>query len=155
MDTVFGFFPPEAFEDQVGLPISDDDRASLELPAATLVDLTTAPERFCGGDVRLAEPMLLMVDRATHIAGAGTAGLGVVRGEKDVDVSEWFFKAHFFQDPVQPGSLGIEALLQLLQFYMLDTEMASGMSDAPVRADHGWHAYDVEIPRPGNSKESS
>jgi len=32
---------------------------------------------------------------------------------------EWFFKAHFFQDPVQPGSLGLEAMLQLLQFYML------------------------------------
>jgi len=127
MDTVFGFFPPQAFEDQVGLAITDDQREQIDLVAPPMVDLTCRPERFCGGPARLAEPMLLMLDRAVHIAGAGI-GLGVVRGEKDVDVSEWFFKAHFFQDPVQPGSLGIEALLQLLQFYMLDTNMAAGIA---------------------------
>jgi len=107
-----------------------------------MIDLTSGPKQFCGGTPRLAEPMLLMLDRAAHISGAGTAGLGVVRGEKDVDVSEWFFKAHFFQDPVQPGSLGIEALIQLLQFYILDTDMAADlkaprfeplMLDAPLK----------------------
>jgi 3-hydroxymyristoyl/3-hydroxydecanoyl-(acyl carrier protein) dehydratase len=44
-----------------------------------------------------------------------------------VNPGEWFFKAHFFQDPVQPGSLGIEALCQLLQFMMLHTGMGDGM----------------------------
>jgi 3-hydroxymyristoyl/3-hydroxydecanoyl-(acyl carrier protein) dehydratase len=43
-----------------------------------------------------------------------------VRAEKDVDAGEWFFKAHFFQDPVMPGSLGVEALCQLLQWYMAE-----------------------------------
>ncbi len=134
METVFGFFPPEAFDNQVGLPIKDEHRHQLEIgrqaPARPLVDLTTRPDRFCGGSVRLAEPMLLMVDRAVHVPKAGEAGLGIIRGEKDVDVSEWFFKAHFFQDPVQPGSLGIEALIQLLQFYMLDSGMDKGI-DGP------------------------
>ena len=51
-------------------------------------------------------------------------------GQKPVDVSAWFFKAHFFQDPVQPGSLGVEALLQLLQFFVIDTGMADGV-DSP------------------------
>ena len=129
MDTVFGFFPPEAFEDQVGLAISSDQREQLELVGPPMVDLTPRPAQFCEGDLRLPDPMLLMLDRAVHIATAGT-GLGVVRGEKDVDVSEWFFKAHFFQDPVQPGSLGIEALLQLLQFFMLDQNLAAGV-EAP------------------------
>ena len=50
----------------------------------------------------------------------GSAGLGVARAAKDVNQDEWFFKAHFFQDPVQPGSLGIEAMLQLLQWMMLE-----------------------------------
>ncbi|MEJ7800837.1 MAG: polyketide synthase dehydratase domain-containing protein, partial [Ilumatobacter sp.] len=124
MTTVFGFFPPEAFENQVGLAVTDDDRTLEALAGGSpeaATDLTTRPERYCSGTARLAGDMLLMVDRARHVAGAGAAGLGVVLGEKDVDVSEWFFKAHFFQDPVQPGSLGIEALLQLLQFFMLDT----------------------------------
>ncbi len=128
MTTVFGFFPPEAFVNQVGLAITDDQRDTLTRPGGPLVDLTERPERFCAGSPRLAEPTLLMLDRATHLVGDGAAGLGIVRGEKHVDVSEWFFKAHFFQDPVQPGSLGVEALLQLLQFYLLDTDLGRGVN---------------------------
>ena len=127
MTTVFGFFPPEAFDHQVGLPTPDEHRLPLELAAPPMVDLTSRPDKFFAGSARLARPMLLMIDRATHVASAGRAGLGVLRGEKDVDVTEWFFKAHFLQDPVQPGSLGVEALLQLLQFFMLDTDMGDGL----------------------------
>ena len=129
MTTVFGFFPPEAFDHQVGLPTPDEHRLPLELPAPAMVDLTVRPDKYFAGSARLAQPMLLMIDRATHVASAGRAGLGVLRGEKDVDVNEWFFKAHFFQDPVQPGSLGVEALLQLLQFFMLDTDMGDGLDN--------------------------
>jgi 3-hydroxymyristoyl/3-hydroxydecanoyl-(acyl carrier protein) dehydratase len=46
----------------------------------------------------------------------GPKGLGFVRGAKEVDPAEWFFTAHFYQDPVCPGSLGIESFLQLLKF---------------------------------------
>jgi 3-hydroxymyristoyl/3-hydroxydecanoyl-(acyl carrier protein) dehydratase len=45
----------------------------------------------------------------------GAAGLGHVRGTARVDPSAWFFKAHFHQDPVWPGSLGLESFLQLLK----------------------------------------
>lgn len=133
METVFGFFPPEAFEDQAGLPVTAAQRESSELAAvhaSAMTDLTTRPERFCAGSARLAGPMLLMVDRVVHLPGQGSAGLGIIVGEKDVDVSEWFFKAHFFQDPVQPGSLGVEALLQLLQYFMLDTGLDGQISEA-------------------------
>lgn len=133
MTTVFGFFPPEAFEDQVGLPVTDLHRGLSELIATSapaLTDLTARPERFCAGSARLANEMLLMLDRAARIDAGGAAGLGVIVGEKDVDVSEWFFKAHFFQDPVQPGSLGVEALVQLLQYFMLDTDMDAGIDGA-------------------------
>jgi acyl transferase domain-containing protein/3-hydroxymyristoyl/3-hydroxydecanoyl-(acyl carrier protein) dehydratase len=128
MTTVFGFFPPEAFVNQVGLAVTDDQRATLTRLGSPPVDLTKRPERFCAGSPRLAQPMLLMLDRVTHLVGEGAAGLGIVRGQKHVYVSEWFFKAHFFQDPVQPGSLGVEALLQLLQFYLLDTDLGCGVS---------------------------
>jgi 3-hydroxymyristoyl/3-hydroxydecanoyl-(acyl carrier protein) dehydratase len=133
METVFGFFPPEAFEDQVGLPVTSDHEALSELIAAhapQMTDLTQRPEQFCAGSARLADEMLLMVDRVAHVPAQGDAGLGVLVGEKDVDISEWFFKAHFFQDPVQPGSLGVEALLQLLQYFMLDTGMDADIDDA-------------------------
>jgi 3-hydroxymyristoyl/3-hydroxydecanoyl-(acyl carrier protein) dehydratase len=71
--------------------------------------------------------MLLMIDRVTAFdRTGGRAGLGFVRAEKTVDPAEWFFKAHFFQDPVQPGSLGLEAMLQTLQFYMIHEGLADG-----------------------------
>ncbi len=133
METVFGFFPPEAFEDQVGLLVTRDHQVLNELIAGhapEMTDLTDRPARLCAGTARLANQMLLMVDRVAHVEAQGDAGLGVVVGEKDVDVSEWFFKAHFFQDPVQPGSLGVEALLQLLQYFMLDTGMDVDIDDA-------------------------
>jgi 3-hydroxymyristoyl/3-hydroxydecanoyl-(acyl carrier protein) dehydratase len=50
---------------------------------------------------------------------AGQAGLGQLRTRKRIDAGEWFFKAHFFQDPVQPGSLGLEAMAQGLQAFAL------------------------------------
>ena len=42
-----------------------------------------------------------------------------MRGVKAVDPAEWFFKAHFYRDPVCPGSLGIESFIQLLKFVAL------------------------------------
>ena len=57
-----------------------------------------------------------MIDRVEeyHPEG-GPQRLGFIRGVKRVDPSEWFFKAHFYQDPVCPGSLGLESFQQLLK----------------------------------------
>ena len=119
----------EALQQQVGLPVSDEQRALLELPcAAPVIDLRTRPAEFFGPGPRLADPMLLMMDRVTgRWPTHGAAGLGRWRAVKDVDPDEWFFKAHFYRDPVQPGSLGIEMLLQLLQFAMLDLGLGNEM----------------------------
>lgn len=130
MKTVFGFFPKEAFENQVGLPVGDDERARFELEALNPVELDTdKPAKYFVGDKSsptLADPMLLMIDRVVHYnATGGKKGLGYARAVKDVDPSEWFFKAHFFQDPVQPGSLGVEAFCQLLQWVMLEQGLGS------------------------------
>ncbi|MDQ3263752.1 MAG: 1-acyl-sn-glycerol-3-phosphate acyltransferase [Myxococcota bacterium] len=128
LETGFGFFPQAALENQVGLSCRPADRALLESPSTFEVDLRTRPERYCAGSLRLADPMLLMIDRVTAFEPqGGKAGLGFLRAEKDVDPGEWFFKAHFFQDPVQPGSLGLEAMIQLLQFFMIQQGLGEGM----------------------------
>jgi 3-hydroxymyristoyl/3-hydroxydecanoyl-(acyl carrier protein) dehydratase len=60
---------------------------------------------------------LRMIDRIdTYIPDGGPKGLGFIRGSKWVDPHEWFFDAHFYQDPVLPGSLGIESFVQLLKY---------------------------------------
>ncbi len=129
MQTGFGFFPAATFENQAGLATTAEQSAELGAASDFLVDLAAPPARFFRGSLRPAESRLLMLDRVTACdPRGGRAGLGFLRAEKDVNPAEWFFKAHFFQDPVQPGSLGLEAMLQLLQFHMLQAGLAQGMS---------------------------
>lgn len=130
MNTSFGFFPKEALAQQAGIDSSPELRGwVLQEKADYLVDLTARPEQFCDTSLRVAQPMLLMLDRLTgYWPEGGAKGLGRIRGEKDVDAAEWFFKAHFYQDPVQPGSLGIEALAQLLQCIMIEKGMGEGFT---------------------------
>ncbi len=134
MKTGFGFFLREAFEQQLGIPMTEEKKVEtlneLREPSDFMVDLTKRPERYCSGELRLPEQMLLMLDRVTgYWPKGGEKGIGRLRGEKDVDIHEWFFKAHFFHDPVQPGSLGVEAIIQLLQFYMLHENMHEGIKN--------------------------
>ena len=58
--------------------------------------------------------MLMIDDVVAFDRGGGQAGLGRIHGRKRIDPTEWFFAAHFLQDPVMPGSLGLEAFQQLL-----------------------------------------
>jgi acyl transferase domain-containing protein/3-hydroxymyristoyl/3-hydroxydecanoyl-(acyl carrier protein) dehydratase len=130
MDTSFGFFPVQALAGQVGLPPTADERARLAEPSEYGVDLRTRPPRYFAGTPRLPGPMLIMIDRITgYWPGAGRAGLGRLRAEKDVDPGEWFFRAHFFQDPVMPGSLGIQAMCHLLQWYLIERDAAADLAD--------------------------
>ena len=72
----------------------------------------------------------MMLDRITgYWPTGGPAGLGRVRAEKDVDPGAWFFKAHFFQDPVMPGSLGVEAMCQLLQWYLAERGIGADLTN--------------------------
>ncbi|HEX7596837.1 MAG TPA: beta-ketoacyl synthase, partial [Polyangia bacterium] len=129
METGFGFFPAANFENQAGLATTAAELAELQTPSEFLVELTARPSRYCEGSLRLPGPTLLMLDRVTaYDPRGGRAGLGCLRGEKDVNPAEWFFKAHFFQDPVQPGSLGLDAMLQLLQFHMLHAGLGEGIA---------------------------
>ncbi len=129
MHTVFGFFPAVALQNQVGLPTTDDQRLLLTADGGEEVDLRAQPERFCAGSLRVAGERLRTVDRVTWWANGGSAGLGRLRALTAVDPDAWFFKAHFFSDPVQPGSLGLEAMLQLLQVGMIAAGWGDGLAE--------------------------
>jgi 3-hydroxymyristoyl/3-hydroxydecanoyl-(acyl carrier protein) dehydratase len=143
--TVFGFFPPEALTNQAGLRVDAAQRELLGRESEACVDLASRPEAYFAADrPRLADGRMLMLDRVDGIwPQGGAAGLGQLRAVKEIDCGEWFFKAHFFQDPVQPGSLGLEAMLQALQFHMLHAGMDAGIPDArfePIALGHA-HAW--------------
>jgi 3-hydroxyacyl-[acyl-carrier protein] dehydratase/trans-2-decenoyl-[acyl-carrier protein] isomerase len=74
---------------------------------------------FGADRARLPLPPMLMVDRITHItADGGVSGLGQVVAELDVHPDLWFFNCHFESDPVMPGCLGLDAMWQLIGFYL-------------------------------------
>jgi len=78
-------------------------------------------------ETALPAGMLALVTRVRALwREGGRAQLGSAVAEHDVDPSAWFFKAHFFQDPVQPGSLGIHMLVELLTVLALDREKRAG-----------------------------
>ncbi len=109
MKTAFGFFSPEALRNQVGLRMKPGVLEALSEPAP--VELSyRAPE--LDGAPWLDQGRLQVLDRVKFWPGGGEAGLGRLVAEYDVTPEAWFFKAHFFQDPVQPGSLGLEAMQQ-------------------------------------------
>jgi len=132
LKTVFGFFPGDTMKDQAGLPMTPAHRARLVDASDVRVELGAAPAHYFNASLRLPTERLVMIDRITGrwTEGelAGKAGLGRLRAEKDVEAKQWFFKAHFYQDPVQPGSLGIEALLQAAQALAIDLDLGAGLT---------------------------
>jgi len=68
---------------------------------------------------RLPTPNMLMFDRITEIDnGNGKYNKGRILAELDIDPSLWFFDCHFKGDPVMPGCLGLDAMWQLIGFYL-------------------------------------
>ncbi|WP_320773308.1 hypothetical protein [Streptomyces sp. CRN 30] len=130
LSTVFGYFPVASFASQPGLPPTEAERARLAAPCDRTVELRGRSARYGSGALRLPGPMLLMLDRVTgYWPRDGAAGLGRLRAERRVDAGDWYFRAHFFTDPVQPGSLGLEGVVQLLQWYLVERDAGAGMAE--------------------------
>ncbi|WP_026596498.1 3-hydroxyacyl-[acyl-carrier-protein] dehydratase FabA [Methylohalobius crimeensis] len=74
---------------------------------------------FGPGNARLPLPPMLMFDRIAHISDAGGRyGKGEIVAELDIDPDLWFFQCHFEEDPVMPGCLGLDAMWQLIGFFL-------------------------------------
>jgi 3-hydroxyacyl-[acyl-carrier protein] dehydratase/trans-2-decenoyl-[acyl-carrier protein] isomerase len=76
-------------------------------------------EMFGPGNAQLPVPNMLMMDRVARIADFGGAfGKGEIVAELDIHPGLWFFECHFPGDPVMPGCLGLDAMWQLVGFYL-------------------------------------
>jgi 3-hydroxymyristoyl/3-hydroxydecanoyl-(acyl carrier protein) dehydratase len=134
-ETMFGFFAREALANQVGIrdakpyqPTADEERRGRNLPYP---DSAPFPEK-----------QLAMIDRIElFVPDGGPNGLGYICGCKDVDPDEWFFKAHFYEDPVTPGSLGLESFIQLMKFVAVERwgwQDGAVVSAVAVERKHRW-----------------
>jgi 3-hydroxyacyl-[acyl-carrier protein] dehydratase/trans-2-decenoyl-[acyl-carrier protein] isomerase len=74
---------------------------------------------FGPGNAQLPAPTMLMMDRITVInSDGGKHGKGYIEAELDITPAAWFFQCHFPNDPVMPGSLGLDAMWQLVGFFL-------------------------------------
>ncbi len=76
-------------------------------------------EVFGPGNAQLPAPPMLMLDRIVTISEeGGEHGKGQIIAELDINPDMWFFECHFNNDPVMPGCLGLDAMWQLIGFYL-------------------------------------
>ncbi|QEL14306.1 type I polyketide synthase [Limnoglobus roseus] len=131
--TYFGFFSKESLVNQVGMPTA-------KVPYLT-AEQTTRPEKLPHAPP-FPDAMMRMVDVIEgYVPTGGCKGLGLIQGRIAVDPSFWFFKAHFYQDPVWPGSLGLESFLQLFKyvaFQKFGPPPAGGWQTVGLNREHSW-----------------
>jgi acyl transferase domain-containing protein/3-hydroxymyristoyl/3-hydroxydecanoyl-(acyl carrier protein) dehydratase len=137
-DTYFGFFSKEALADQVGIR----DVIPYQPDKSEITHCRSYPYPV---NAPYPDAMMRMVDQIdVFIPAGGPHGLGFIRGTTRVDPEAWFFKAHFYQDPVWPGSLGLESFMQLLKVVaMVRWQNGSNGEDCrfesmAVGTEHSW-----------------
>lgn len=133
---VFGYFSNEALTNQLGI-----DNGRITNPwhvdnnrAAERIDLRDASHAFFKAPAdkphyRLPGGQLHFIDTVDVVEGGGKAGKGYVYAERTIDATDWFFRYHFHQDPVMPGSLGVEAIIETMQAWALKNNLGASFKN--------------------------
>ncbi|SFD49911.1 Ketoacyl-synthetase C-terminal extension [Chitinophaga sp. CF118] len=125
----FGWFPKSSLVNQVGLDRGEEIPSWFQtMPkTADILHIDLASEvglqlfRIQNGKkhFRLTKPQLNFLDKLTYVTNGGTHGKGYIYGFKEIDPADWFYNCHFYLDPIMPGSLGVEAMIQAMQAFSI------------------------------------
>ncbi|WP_035848089.1 type I polyketide synthase [Kitasatospora azatica] len=134
-ESLFGYFSDAALANQAGLDAGQYAAPWLEQhpdAPARRIELPDDAPQFTdpkGGRLHLPGGHYHLVDHVDLVPDGGKHGQGYLHGYRAVRPDEWYFDCHFHRDPVMPGSLGVEAVLQALRLYVLEQGLAEGLSD--------------------------
>lgn len=154
-ETLFGYFSDEALANQTGL----DGGATLptwlagqaEPPASRRIDI--AARRSSQDGFPRATGKLALLDWVDVVDGGGHHGLGYLHAVRPIDPDDWFFGRHFHLDPVIPGSLGVETVVQAVQEWMIDSGYGRDLADPgfsiPQGITFGWKYRGQFLPSDG------
>jgi acyl transferase domain-containing protein/3-hydroxymyristoyl/3-hydroxydecanoyl-(acyl carrier protein) dehydratase len=133
---VFGYFLEQALSHQLGL-----DKGETQIPwhirnekKCWQVDLTNTKNIFFVKKpnkpfYRIPNGQLNLIDNVAVVEQGGEWEKGYIYAMHDVKTDDWFFPFHFHEDPVMPGSLGLQAVTQAIQVYMLKNDLGSKLSN--------------------------
>jgi 3-hydroxymyristoyl/3-hydroxydecanoyl-(acyl carrier protein) dehydratase len=109
-ESSFGYFKEAAMRNQNGL-----DNGARTAPDEGAADGQTVD---LNAYLPTGRPHLDLIENVTLQPAGGPFGRGLISGSKRLRGKEWFYRNHFYQDPVMPGSLGVEAIMQALWAYL-------------------------------------
>ena len=136
-NSVFGFFSPEAMANQLGRDGGQETLPLFEQPSPggligkSLILANSAYNqaeigrpfyRLPGGHFNLLKEVFVSPE-------GGRSQQGYIYANKPIDPQDWFYTCHFFQDPVMPGSLGVEAILEAMQVFALQQDLGRGFAN--------------------------
>ena len=132
----FGFFTKEALASQAGLDKGQEIPAWYVSEGLTSKDYMQIKLDSLYGKMKLfkapadkphyklATDQLVLLDNLLIAKDKGQYNKGYIHATKFIKTYDWFFTCHFYQDPVMPGSLGVEAILQAVQVFILQQDLA-------------------------------
>ena len=136
---VFGYFSGESLTNQLGIDngkithawFVDNKTLEKDIELFDLSNKNLALFKAPEGKpyYRLADGELNFIDIVSIVEGGGEAGVAYIYGERTIDPTDWFFRYHFHQDPVMPGSLGVEAIIELLQTYAIKNDLGKDFNN--------------------------
>lgn len=164
----FGHFSPQALAKQVGLDMGQyvnpwytnhnyqnfpviDINLQTKKSRTKYYQMNTDKPHYC-----LSEKLLDLIHGVKIIRDGGEFQQGYIYAYRNVQPSDWYFRCHFFQDPVMPGSLGVEAILQAMQVYALHLDLGKHFRSPSfthlVQHQTIWK-YRGQIPQPSQSQK--
>ena len=136
---VFGYFSGESLTNQLGIDngkithawFVDNNTPKSEVEVLDLTNKNLSLYQAPAGKphYKLAGGQMNFIDTVSIVEGGGKADVAYVYGERTIDATDWFFRYHFHQDPVMPGSLGVEAIIELMQTYALKNDLGAQFSN--------------------------
>ncbi|MCM3921956.1 beta-ketoacyl synthase, partial [Frankia sp. AiPs1] len=162
-ETMFGYFSDAALANQTGLDAGRSAPTWLEStalesggPQPATRTLDVAARRADPAARLCARDHLALLDTVDVVDGGGRYGQGYLHAVRAIDPDDWFFARHFHLDPVIPGSLGVETVVQAMQEWLLDSPHADGLVDPafilPVDAPFTWKYRGQFLPTDGETR---
>ncbi len=131
----FGYFSPEAMAGQAGL---DGGKTVLPWLQQTGQEKLVVPIQGTAFETFLPKGKLRLIDSAVIMDGAGVHHEGYAFASRRNSPQDWFYACHFHEDPVMAGSLGIEAIIQVMKIFARQHSKSSGVADFVVGQKMNW-----------------
>jgi len=140
-DAVFGFFSAESLAHQVGMDkgkkllpwYKEESNADAQIVQLDLNSEAVQNTMFKAKDnspnYRLAGGVFNFLDKSLVVEKGGKFNKGYVHSTKVIDETDWFYPCHFYMDPVMPGSLGVEAMIQSIQIFALQQDLGKDLNN--------------------------